>query len=118
MAKAINDDISIKGSTLVIGVKFPPVDDIYTFTSLLNADNIKVYYYIINCKEKHEVTELYKVLDEEDSNYDNMYAFTVDTNDLIPGVLMVEVKATIPAHDKLPQRIEIARCSSGIAIVE
>ena len=48
MARAINDDVTIKGSTLVIGVKFPPVDDKYSFNTLLNAGNIKVEYYIIN----------------------------------------------------------------------
>lgn len=118
MAKAINDDISYKGSTLIIGVKFPPVDDTYTFANLLGANNIKVYYYIINTGTKYEVTSLYHVLDENDPDYDNMYAFTVETKDLVPGVLMVECIATIPAHGALPKRTEIARCSTGIAIIE
>jgi hypothetical protein len=48
-----------------------------------------------------------------------MYAFTVDTSNFkTPGVLMVEIVAEIPAHDNLPERTEIARCSSGIAIME
>lgn len=118
MAKAINDDISYKGSTLIIGVKFPPVDDIYTFASLLGSNNIKVSYYIINTSTKYEVETLYHVLDEDDPDYNNMYAFTVETENLVPGVLMVECVAVIPAHGALPQRTEIARCSTGIAIIE
>lgn len=118
MAKAINDDISYKGSTLIIGVKFPPVDDIYTFADLLGANNIEVSYYIINTSRKYKVSNLYHVLDKNDPNYNNMYAFTVETKDLVPGVLMVECVATIPAHGALPKRTEIARCSTGIAIIE
>lgn len=113
MAKAINDDICIKGSTLVIGVKFPPVDDTYSFTQLLNSGSITVKYYIINTPSKYQAT-LYKV----DGMDDNTYAFTVDTTNLVPGVLMVECTATIPAHNSLPRRTEIARCSTGIAIVK
>ena len=37
MAKAINSDICIQGSTLIVGIKFPPIDDIYSLTTLLNA---------------------------------------------------------------------------------
>lgn len=118
MAKAINDDICIIGSTLVIGVKFPKIDGIYSFSQLLESDSIEVYYYIINTNKKYKVTELYHVLEEGDKDYDNMYAFTVDTSDLVPGVLMVEATATIPAHNSLPKRIEIARCSTGIAIIK
>lgn len=117
MAKAINDDICIKGSTLVIGVKFPKVDGIYSFTDLLNDGAIEVKYYIINTKNKYTVTNLYHVLEEGDKDYDNMYAFTVETANLVPGVLMVEATATIKAHNNLPKRIEIARCSTGIAII-
>lgn len=117
MAKAINDDICIKGSTLVIGVKFPKVDGIYSFTQLIADDAIEVKYYIINTKNKYTVDTLYHVLEEDDKDYDNMYAFTVDTTNLVPGVLMVEATATIKAHNHLPQRIEIARCSTGIAII-
>lgn len=118
MARAINDDITIKGSTLVIGVKFPPVDDKYSFNTLLNAGNIKVEYYIINTDKKYKVENLYRVLSTDDKDYNNMYAFTVDTTNLTYGVLMVQCTATIPAHDSLPERIEIARCSTGIAVVE
>lgn len=118
MARAINDDIAIKGSTLVIGVKFPPVDDKYSFNDLLNAGNIRVEYYIINTNKKYKVNNLYRVLPTNDKDYNNMYAFTVDTADLTYGVLMVQCTATIPAHDSLPERVEIARCSTGIAVVE
>jgi hypothetical protein len=118
MAKAINDDITIKGSTLVIGVKFPPVDDTYSFATLLNAGNIKVYYYIVNTTQKYEVANLYRILEEDDPNYDNVFAFTVETENLIPGVLMVECVANIPEHKPLPKRKEIARCSTGIAVIE
>jgi hypothetical protein len=118
MARPINDDIAYKGSTLVLGVKFPPVDDTYSFTNLLNAGNIEVYYYIINTKNKYKVDTLYKAWEEDNPDYANMYAFTVETENLVPGVLMVEVVAQIPAHNNLPERTEIARCSSGIAIME
>lgn len=118
MAKAINDDICIIGSTLVIGVKFPKIDGIYSFSELLQSNSIEVQYYIINTNKKYKVTELYHVLEEGDKDYDNMYAFTIDTTNLTPGVLMVEATAIIPAHNALPKRTEIARCSTGIAIIK
>lgn len=118
MAKAINDDVTIKGSTLIIGVKFPPVDDTYSFADLLNAGNIRVYYYIVNTSQKYEASSLYKILNSDDPNYNNVFALTIETKNLMPGVLMVECKATIPAHGSLPQRTEIARCSTGIAVIE
>ena len=118
MVKAINDDICIQGSTLIIGVKFPKVDGLYSFSDLLASGSITVKYYIINTNRKYPVTELYHILQEDDKDYNNMYAFTIDTTNLTPGVLMVETEATIPAHNSLPQRKEIARCSTGIAIIK
>ena len=115
MAKAINDDICIQGSTLVVGVKFPAVDDIYTFKYLLENNAIIVKYYIINTLNKIDVTDALYIVDGMD---DNTRAFTVDTSKLQEGVLMVEVTATIPAHNGLPQRVEIARDSTGIAIIK
>jgi hypothetical protein len=95
MVRPINDDIAYKGSTLVLGIKFPPVDGKYTFTELVGDKAVKVVYYIINARTKteHEVTnDLYKAWDEtETPEYANMFAFTVDTSDLVPGVLMVEI---------------------------
>lgn len=115
MAKAINDDICIKGSTLIIGVKFPKVDDKYDFTYLLNNGLISIKYYIINTNTKYPAT-LYSIADITD---DNSRAFTIsDTSSLHEGVLMVETTAQIPAHDGIPSRTEIARCSTGIAIIE
>lgn len=119
MAKAINDDICIQGSTLVIGVKFKPIDGTYTFTQLLNAGNITVKYYIINTETKYTVSSLYNVLPSDDADYNNMRAFTIsNTAALTPGVLMVECIANIPAHGNLPARTEISRCSTGIAIIK
>jgi hypothetical protein len=31
MDKAINDDVSIKGSTLIVGIKIPKIDGLYSF---------------------------------------------------------------------------------------
>ena len=119
MARAINDDISYKGSTIIVGVKFPKVDNLYSFATLLNAGNIKVEYYVINTNTYYDVTNsLYRILPSADSDYDNEYAFTVNTSTLHTGVLMVKCTATIPAHGTLPQRTEIAKCSTGIAIIE
>lgn len=114
MAKAINNDVCIKGSTLIIGVKFPKVDGLYSFADLLGSGNITVYYYIINTDRKIKAIDLFKVYEDDD----DLYAFTIDTSDLLSGVLMVETIATIPAHDSLPKRTEIARCSTGIAIIK
>lgn len=47
MKKSINDEITFQGSTLVIGVKFPKVDDTYSFTELLEADRITAKYFIL-----------------------------------------------------------------------
>ena len=87
MAKAINDDICIQGSTLIIGIKFPPIDDIYSLTTLLNAGNLTVKYYIINTEQKYTVSTLYTIDNVTD---DNSRAFTVsNTDNLTPGELMV-----------------------------
>jgi hypothetical protein len=42
----------------------------------------------------------------------------VDTTNLKPGVLMVEITIEIPEHNNIPKRTEIARCSTGVAIIE
>ena len=118
MKKAINDGVTFVGSTLVIGVKFPKVDDIYSFTDLLNANRITGKYYIINTSKKYNINSFSRALDSEDKDYDNMYAFTVETGNLTPGVLMVELTANIPAHGNLPARTEVAVCSTGIAIIK
>ena len=55
MKKAINDGVTFVGSTLVIGVKFPKVDDIYSFTDLLSANRITGKYYIINTNKKYNI---------------------------------------------------------------
>jgi hypothetical protein len=118
MARAINDDVAIKGSDIVIGIYFPPIDDKWKFSDLLAQDNIKeISYYIINSSKKVSVStaDLYVIDGLTD---DNSRAFTVKTDDLIPGVLMVEIKVTVPAYNGIPKRTEIARCSTGIAIVE
>lgn len=117
MSKAINDDVCIKGSTLVIGITFPKVDDTYSLQTLLNADNLTVKYYIINTDTKVDVTDsLYTV---EGMDTENARAFTIsDTTSLHEGVLMVEITAQVPAHGGLPARTEIARCSTGIAIIK
>jgi heat shock protein HspQ len=61
MARPINDDIAYQGSTLVLAVKFPKVDDKYSFTDLWTSyigedkkeRRIKIYYYIINTTDKY-----------------------------------------------------------------
>ena len=119
MAKAISDDIAYKGSGIIIAVKFPKVDDIYSFADLLAAGYITVKHYIINTSVKTDITNsLYRLYDSTNNDYDNIYAFYVDTTNLKTGVLMVEVTAKIPAHGNLVARTEIARCSTGIAILE
>lgn len=116
MAKAINDDICIQGSTLIIGIKFPPIDDTYSLTTLLNAGNLTVKYYIINIEQKYTVSTLYTIDNVTD---DNSRAFTVsNTANLTPGVPMVETIAQVLAHNGLPARTEIARCSTSIAIIK
>lgn len=118
MKKSINDEITFQGSTLVIGVKFPKVDDTYSFTELLEADRITAKYFIINTGVKYPISSFYRVLASDDEDYDNMYAFTMSTENLTPGVVMVELTAQIPAHGSLPARTEVAVCSTGIAVIK
>lgn len=124
MNRAINDDVSIKGSTLIVGIKIPTIDGLYSFQQLLDGACVKsIQYYIINTLTKYsvDVQSLYQPYsDDPDNNkqYKDLYAFTVDTTNLKPGVLMVEITMEIPEHNNIPKRTEIARCSTGVAIIE
>lgn len=119
MSKPINNDIAYKGSTLILAIKFPEVDGT-SFYEFVSENSIKVRYFIVNTNKKVDVplSSLFHPLDEDDEDYYNVFAFAVDTSELIPGVLMVEIKLKVPANGNIPERIEIARCSTGIAIVE
>lgn len=118
MRKSINNGIAYIGSTLVIGVKLPKVDDLYSFSDLLADDRITGKYFIINTGKKYSIDSFFRALGKDDADYDNLYQFTVDTTDLSQGVLMVELTVRVPPHGTLPGRVEVAVCSTGIAIIK
>lgn len=112
---AVSKDVAIIGSKILVGVEFAPVDNLYSLKYLYKNNRLSVQYYIADSSKYTDVST--KLFDPDD-NDDNLMGFMVDTSDLKEGVLMVQVTASIPTHDGLPERTEIARCSSRITIIK
>lgn len=112
---AVSSDVAIRGSQIILGVEFPPVDDIYNLKYLHTNNRIKVKYYVADTDKYTDVTNN---LFTPNSTDNNLMAFMVSTANLREGVIMVQVEATIPSHDGLPERKEMARCSSRVSVIK